>query len=411
MRMKNKMNIISAILLALAGALLYGMTAGLRGNIGVLFDPIIGRSGVAYGDVSFIVAVMQLVFGIAQPLFGILAMKKSNRFVLLLGVVMLTGGVLLLPFAVNYVILFIALAVGFGVGTGAISFGIVLSAVSRRVGSEQAMIVSGILNASSGMGAFVLTPVIQKLLDTGGLNSTAYCLSIPLVLLIPVIIAITSTRGIKKSEHENEQSKDKSKNVLEVFREAFKNRSYRLLICGFATCGFHMVIIEAHLYSQYLSYGMEAQTAAWVFSAYGIATIIGALLSGLLSMRLPKGKLLGFYYGFRAVWVALYMFLLPKTPTASLIFSIGLGLTGDATVSPTSGIVNREFHITRTATLIGFLFFCHQVGAFLSSWLGGVFVETTGGYVLIWNIDILLCVFASVMSIRIKDKKMKICNS
>ena len=140
MRMKNKMNIISAILLALAGALLYGMTAGLRGNIGVLFDPIIGRSGVAYGDVSFIVAVMQLVFGIAQPLFGILAMKKSNRFVLLLGVVMLTGGVLLLPFAVNYVILFIALAVGFGVGTGAISFGIVLSAVSRRVGSEQAMI-------------------------------------------------------------------------------------------------------------------------------------------------------------------------------------------------------------------------------------------------------------------------------
>lgn len=82
----------------------------------------------------------------------------------------------------------------------------------------------------------------------------------------------------------------------------------------------------------------------------------------------------------RAVWVALYLFLLPKNPATSLMFSIGLGLSGDATVSPTSGIVNREFYAAKIATLIGFLFFCHQIGGFLSSWLGGVFIEaTTGG--------------------------------
>ncbi|UZQ49516.1 hypothetical protein [Clostridium kluyveri] len=54
--------------------------------------------------------------------------------------------------------------------------------------------------------------------------------------------------------------------------------------------------------------------------------------------------------------VALYLFLLPKNPATSLMFSIGLGLSGDATVSPTSGIVNREFSAAKIATLIGFLF-------------------------------------------------------
>ncbi len=75
-----------------------------------------------------------------------------------------------------------------------------------------------------------------------------------------------------------------------MFREAFKNRNYWLLIGGFSTCGFHMVIIEAHLFSQYVSYGITREMAAWAFAVYGIATIAGALLSGLLSNYCDKAN-------------------------------------------------------------------------------------------------------------------------
>ncbi len=150
---------------------------------------------------------------------------------------------------------------------------------------------------------------------------------------------------------------------------------------------------------------MEETAASWAFSCYGIATIVGALLSGFLSTQLHKGRLLTFYYGFRAVWVALYLFVLPKTVATAVLFSVGLGLTGDATVSPTSGLVNESFDLKQVATLIGLLFLVHQVGAFFSVWLGGVFLNIAGNYTLIWLADIILCLFASAMSVRIRSSK------
>ena len=169
-----------------------------------------------------------------------------------------------------------------------------------------------------------------------------------------------------------------------------------------------MVIIESHLFSQFVLYGLDETKASWAYSVYGIATIAGALLSGFLSVRLYKGRLLGFYYGFRAAWVLVYLWLLPKTMLTAVLFSVGLGLTGDATVSPASGLVSENFSIHKVTTLIGMLFFTHQIGAFLRAWLGGVLRGMLGSYTVVWMLDAGLCVFASMMSLRIRtDRKSR----
>lgn len=99
----------------------------------------------------------------------------------------------------------------------------------------------------------------------------------------------------------------------------------------------------------------------------------------------------------------MYVFVMPKSMITAVLFSIGLGMTGDATVSPTSGLVSENYHLDYVATLIGVLFFTHQIGAFMSAWLGGVFKAMTGGYTVIWVMDIILCIFASWMSLRIQE--------
>jgi predicted MFS family arabinose efflux permease len=68
-------------------------------------------------------------------------------------------------------------------------------------------------------------------------------------------------------------------------------------------------------------------------------------------------------------------------------------------------LVNITFRIEYVATLIGVQFFCHQIGAFLSAWLGGIIVDATGAYTLLWVLDIAVCAFASVMSLRIRDRR------
>lgn len=86
---ETKMTLGSVIAFGLLACLLYGVGAGLRADIGILLIPLSQHSGVSYEDVSFCIAVMQLVFGLMQPVFGLIAGRRSNCFVLGLGVTMM----------------------------------------------------------------------------------------------------------------------------------------------------------------------------------------------------------------------------------------------------------------------------------------------------------------------------------
>ena len=65
------------------------------------------------------------------------------------------------------------------------------------------------------------------------------------------------------------------------------------------------------------------------------------------------------------------------------------------------------FSAVKMATLFGFLFVFHQLGSFFSSWLGGISVEATGGYVVIWSASALLAGFAASCCFRVKDPEIK----
>ena len=510
--------IMPVIAFGVVACVLYGVGAGLRGDIGILLEPLMAHCNATYQQVSFCIAVMNLVFGAAQPAFGMLAARRSNRFVLIAGAGLLGASLVGMAMAKSFVGLLFSLGFLFGTGVGALAFGLILSSAIRRVGPQRALLISGMLNAAAGLGAFVLSPTLQALLSTIGVEQTLLALIAPAALLVPVALLVTSAdpkrpgarrlgkgrrSGTKRLEARRLEkggcaqanlevsasgdahaesgigetfaaersvdssggefaavpvgksvekpvgmsveklantsarksagesagkpaaasadkpdtltsksvgasvsnpvatSAEKPAGMLDLLKSAFHSHTFLMLVVGFTTCGFHMVTIESHLFSQYLSYGIEAASASWAFSLYGIATIAGALLSGWLSTKIRKGRLLAFYYAFRAAWVLAFVLLMPKTLASALLFSIGLGLTGDATVSPTAGLVNARFSLTDAATLTGVLFFFHQIGAFASAWLGGALLDATGSYVALWMLDVALCTLAALASARI----------
>ena len=61
-------------------ALIYGLGQGC-GKYWHSARTIADMTGLSYEEVSFSIAVMQIVFGASQPLFGLLAARRSNRFV------------------------------------------------------------------------------------------------------------------------------------------------------------------------------------------------------------------------------------------------------------------------------------------------------------------------------------------
>lgn len=388
----------SILFLGASACILYAMSAGIRSNYGILLDSIMRNSGIDYASVSFIVAVAQLVFGVMQPIFGIVALKKSNRFVLVCGAVFMVVGMFLIPYSRTFFALMLALGIILPAGTGAISFGIIMGAVTPRLGQKTAATISGLVNASSGVGSSLLSVLIRGLLNRQDLYGATRVLSILFFLLIPISLFLNN----KKGNQALEESLEKDNRITHMFRDALGNKTFGLLMLGFFTCGFHMAIIETHLYSQFISLGTSDSFATFSFSAYGIATVLGAILSGLASSKFKMKNILAFLYGSRGVFILLFL-LLPKNSLIIFLFALLLGFTSSATVTPTAGLVSQTFGSEKLGILFGFVFFCHQVGSFMSAWLGGVSVMVTGAYTLIWSINILLCLLASSASFAIKE--------
>lgn len=385
------------VLLTAASALIYGLCSGIRANYGILLGPISQNSGVDYASVSFVLAVAQLFFGIMQPVFGVLAMKKSNSFVLRSGIALLTAGVLLLPFCKSLWTLMAVLGVLLPSGTAALSFGIIMGILTRQIPGRTASIASGVVTASSGVGSTVLSPIIQALTAAVGLLGTMLFLGIPSLLLLPVSIYLC--RSAKETASTEEQRDEVQLTALA--REAVQNRDYRFLLAGFFTCGFHMAIIETHLFTQITTFGFSEQTAAYAFSVYGIATMIGSVISGALCGQFSMKTVLGWLYASRGGMILVFM-VLPKSLLTIYGFAALLGLTGNATVPPTSGLTERLFGAAKLATLFGVVFFSHQIGSFFSAWLGGVCLSATGDYTVIWLADVAFSGMAAMVSWRIR---------
>lgn len=358
---------------------------------------ISSETGLTYSSVSFAIAIGQLVFGISQPIFGILSLKKTKKFVLILGCLLMALGIGMIPLCSSTWMLMLSLGVLLATGTGAVSFGMIMGVVTASIGEEKAVMVTGFVNASSGVGSVILSPVIQNGFRWLGVKHTLTLLSLFILLLVPASIIVSKKE--KMCEYDTAKS-----SVIPVLKGSFCNKNYWCLFVGFFTCGFHMATIETHLFSQITAYGISETVTAAFFSVYGFATIIGPVMSGILCKKLPMKYVLGALYGSRVVLVGVFL-ILPKNAVIICLIMVLLGITGASTLTPTSGLASKLFGAENLATLFGTIFLGHQIGSFFSAWIGGVCLEKTGNYFFVWGISMLLSGIAAVVSCNIDDER------
>lgn len=395
---KSKNSAFTIAAIVLAACLFYALSGGIRSNYGLIRGAISASSGADYAAVSFVLAVAQLSFGVMQPVFGIVALKKSNGFVLAGGAILTAAGLFGIPLCRSAGMLMVFMGLLMPMGLAAFSFGIIMGAVTPMLGERRAATVSGFVSASSGLGSIILAPVLRSLLDSSGLWGAVLSLAIPAACLTPAALWLSRSAGLHGSAEER-----KTDSLRVMLGEAVRNRSYRCLVLAFFTCGFHMAIIETHLYTQFTSYGFSDATVAYVFSVYGITTMLGSVVSGFLCSRVPMQYVLGSFYGSRTIWIVGFI-LLPKTLVSVYCYAALLGFTGAATVPPTSALVNRLFGPARLGTLFGVAFVAHQLGSFFSAWLGGICVAATGGYTLIWLVSAGFSLCAAALSYSVKTE-------
>lgn len=95
---KKQYSFMQYLLAMMAACLVFAIMQGIHDNYGIMLNGIVAHTGIDYASVSFVIAVGQILYGATQPIFGMLALKKSNAFVMMCGIVFMAVGLIVTPF-------------------------------------------------------------------------------------------------------------------------------------------------------------------------------------------------------------------------------------------------------------------------------------------------------------------------
>lgn len=398
----SQRSVLRSILLIAVACLVFGVQQGIHDNYGIMMNGLLEPTGQSYRHISFCIGVGALIYGFAQPFMGMLAIRKSSTFVLLWGIALMVAGLCLTPLCRSFPALLLCFGIVLPLGTTGLAFGILMSAITPVIGTQRAALAAGIVQAAAGIGDALMSPALESMIRHFGIQPAMSVFALPFLIFIPVAIWIGRMNQKYAAPEETESVKNES--MISMILHALKDRDYLMVTLAFATCGFNMSIIESHLFSQYVSWGISSGTASFIMTVYGIFTMIGSVMTGFLCTKFRMSRVLGTTYAIR-VAVSAGLLFLPKTPALAFAATALLGCSGDATVPPTTGIITKKFGAARMAVLYGFTLCGHQVGAFLSSYLGGIFVDSGLGYSPLWIINLCLAAAAATFSYCIKDNQ------
>ncbi len=380
------------------GCLIALISFGPRSAMGLFFQPMTEARDWSREIFALALAIQNLMWGIGQPIAGMVSDRYGTWKAMAFGTVLYGAGLLLMIDAQSAVALHVSAGILIGLGIAFSSFSLVLAAFGRAVTPEQRSLAFGIGTASGSLGQFLFAPLGGALIANIGWQDTLIVFT-GLIALIPLLAV--ALRG--RSERSGDGSPAHDQNLKSALSEAFGTRGFILLTIGFFVCGFHVAFITVHLPPFIADVGLDPSWGAWAIALIGLCNVVGSLASGYIGGRYSKPIFLSLIYLGRSAAILAFI-MLPITPASVLVFSGVMGLLWLSTVPPTSGLVAVMFGPRYMATLFGFVFLSHQIGAFLGVWLGGKLYDQTGSYDAIWWLGIALGIFAAAIHWPIEEK-------
>lgn len=386
------------LLLLTGGCLIALMTFGVRSSMGFFQLPLLEARGWDRTTFALAMAIQNLLWGMGQPVFGLIADKFGTWRVLAFSGVSYALGLVLMSVSATPFYLHIGGGVLVGLGIASGSFTIIMSSFARNVPVEKHTFVFGISTAAGSAGMAVFSPLSVAMISALGWEDTLIWLAIAMMFIPLLGIPLAGNADTSTiSRHEYEQS------VLEALREALSHKSYLMLVAGFFVCGFHLAFVTAHFPAYLSDIGIDMKWAGVALLLVGLFNIAGSLGSGVISQRYSKAGFLSWIYLARAVAIAAFI-LLPPTPASVVIFASVMGVLWLSTVPPTNGLVAVMFGTRYLGMLGGVVFFSHQIGSFLGVWLGGYLYDVYGSYNPVWWLGVALGIFAALVHWPIQEK-------
>jgi MFS family permease len=390
--------------IVVCGCVIAMLSFGPRSAVGQFLNPMSFAYGWSREVFSWALAIQNLLWGVFQPFAGAVADRYGAVRVLWTGTIAYAAGLILMAHASTAGMLDLSAGVLIGFALSSCSFTIVIGAFGKLLPDAWRSLAFGLGTAAGSFGQFLFSPLARLLIDTTGWQNALIIFGGMMFMILPLAIALATPS--RAGAQAGAAASRPQQSVFQALSEAFRHRSYVLLVLGFFTCGFQLAFITVHLPAYLVDRGLSVEVGAWTIGLIGLFNIMGSMLSGWLGNRMPKRYILSIIYFSRAAAVIAFI-TLPASPASALVFGAVTGFLWLSTVPPTSSLVALMFGTRWLAMLFGFAFFSHQVGGFLGVLLGGYAFEQTHSYNPVWWLSVLFGVLSAVINLPIVEKPVE----
>jgi MFS family permease len=390
-----------------AACVIYFNVGAIYYGLAVVLKPLIEAMGWTRAQGTSGITVFMLTMGLLGPAVAALVERVDIRNTVIIGAVAIALGSVPGYFALELVQFYVALAL-LGFGATAVTF-IPMSQLVARWFSRRRGLGLGILVASAGLGAFIMTPLFALVLEHTGdwrslfaiMGATAP-ISIVLTLLLvrnhPLATAETVIAGVRPAVAPKVRVYQSSLDW--ELRAALRTWALWVIVAAFSmgVLGLNLVNSQAilHLTDQ----GIGPVLAGGVIGTMGLLSVVGRLSGGFFGDRLEPRWLLSL--GLLCQAAGLITLLLADRDALvyifALLFGVGFGLgivTGPLMLANYFGVGSfARINAATGVITLGFTAFGPTIAGHAS--------DTLNSYTLVFGLFSALAVVLAVPLLLLK---------
>ena len=238
----------------LAGAaILLSLAMGMRQSFGLFQPSILHDTAITTADFSLATALQNVVWGISQPMVGLLADRFGARYVMLTGVLVYAAGLVIMMISTSALVFTIGAGLCIGLALSCTASSMTMTVTSRTVSAAKRSVAMGAVSAAGSLGLVIASPLAQTLISTAGWQVAL----IGFLGLVAVMLPAAIFAG-RADRIEIEKSDDIGQSIGTVVQSALGHSGFVVMAIAFFVCGLQLVFITTHL-PNYLSIcGLDA---------------------------------------------------------------------------------------------------------------------------------------------------------
>lgn len=385
------------------------MLVGMRETMGNFFKTIVADMQWDRGTLSMVLAINLWLSGLLQPFTGNLMDRFGAKGLFTTSVALYGVAVVLIGFTHSVWYLTAVYGVLLGSATAGSSIGLTNTLVAQWFPQERRALAISINNAAAALGRIVLVFGSLWLLRNFDwrvghmyLGVAILIVAVPMALLVP-----RRRRTAQGGAPGAARQAPAVRGPLEVERWSESLRSAPLwqIMGGYFVCGM-TVNLSTHFIPFATDRGFSPEMAAAAASTMAVASMVGAVVSGIFSDRLGRKNILGLAYAARGVAFATLLFW--DHWLALYVFAIVGGFSWLATPPSVTALTGEIYGMRNLGTLGGIALLAHQIGGGASVWLAGVLHDLTGSYDISFTLALLALIGASIVSFIIAERRYSV---